>query len=177
MESTWMRKPMAFAALGIVALGAAAGVAIYLATRSSAPGAGIVDRAPDRLAAPSAIAPWLPPPAAPAPAGPADADRPELHGSPVVPLPADPQTATDRLIEVRREHFASMMDWLNRRRAGAQPASAVPPPSGRPAAAARPPGARPGAPVSRRSSLSAPGPEPGDGDPDAPRPSGGRPSR
>lgn len=172
-----MSRPMWIALLGLVALGAGAGLAVHLATR-------LPDPLPVSAARPvETQAPPAPPPGAPAPvpgtggqaplapgfpnlpgsvAAPARAPLPrgptapaDLQGGPVVPLPEGAEEGVDALAQVPGQKPGDAAAAPDRRAAG-QPPRPVRGPARNPTVAGQPgspparrvpPGAPPGRPL------------------------------
>jgi hypothetical protein len=119
-----MSKWVVLSALGILALGAGAMLAIFLATRLSAPGASMENRAagpgdvPLETGAPASI---RPPPAVSAPqavpylAPPIQRSRANVTLS--SKLPSVPDDRADALQAMRQQRFENAMEWLNRNEA------------------------------------------------------------
>jgi hypothetical protein len=136
------KRRFALLAALVVLLGAAAMVAIYVATEpdSAKPGAvtpaALATALPAAAADPSLAVSLVPPaipPQLPPLAGPADAPSPEwrkqnptvpapvpnasapIAGRPPRGLPADPARREDTILDIRRKRFAEQMERMNRR--------------------------------------------------------------
>jgi hypothetical protein len=131
ISAGFTRKPVFLAVLAIVVFHASAVLAIFLVTRSPAPGAPIAERggSPGAAALASTAPPsWpsvgeAPPPPVPDVRAEVLATAPEILSAPVavqmepvVPLPLDPGDRANALAAVRRQRLARMLEQrMNRR--------------------------------------------------------------
>jgi hypothetical protein len=132
-----MRNPIAWAVLGILAVGAGSALIVYLVTQPPVPTVASYTHpvtTPYEPYAPPLPASALPPAAAPppvsaypapiiVPAGPAPtpgAPSPPpavIQGPSAIPLSEDEEERTAQVLEVRRQRMVTSMDELNRRAA------------------------------------------------------------
>lgn len=164
-----MTRMLWLAVAGVLALGAAAGGAVWYATREgdapdtriglpqtaapwARPAAPSAPSAPWASAAPAAPAPWPAPganvPGAQAAPRPAPLPPGVMQGPAVVPVPEDdPRARQQAILEARKKRFNASMELMNRRaaeHARAEGRPVPPPPPEREPPPRRPPNSRRG---------------------------------